>query len=120
MEKNIEETANPYTFIGSMKKPFTILTWLAPKSMAATAGSSDSSDTGSQNAEATGTSGYLFYENQDGYNFKSIDGLVSELKQSEGSSDKKAYQDIFTVEKLSRKTVQMIRLLNLYLKKIST
>ena len=89
MEKNIEDTANAYTFIGSMKKPFTILTWLAPKSMAATAGSSDSSDTGSQNAEATGTSGYLFYENQDGYNFKSIDGLVSELKQSEGSSDKK-------------------------------
>ena len=31
-----------------MKKPFTILTWLAPKSMAATAGSSDSSETGSK------------------------------------------------------------------------
>ena len=30
---DIDETQNPYGFIGNMKKPFTILTWLASKSV---------------------------------------------------------------------------------------
>ena len=30
---DIDETQNPYGFIGNMKKPFTIITWLASKSV---------------------------------------------------------------------------------------
>lgn len=87
--KNIEETANSYNFIGAMKKPFTVLTWLGPKALSGDAGKTDADPNGSLNEKAKGTAGYFFYENQEGFNFKSIDGLVSELKKSEGSSDAK-------------------------------
>ena len=30
-ESNIEKTANTYTFIGNLKKPFHVLHWLTPK-----------------------------------------------------------------------------------------
>ena len=72
-----------------MKKPFTVLTWLGPKALSGDAGKTDADPNGSLNEKAKGTAGYFFYENQEGFNFKSIDGLVSELKKSEGSSDAK-------------------------------
>ena len=53
----IDETQNPYGFIGNMKKPFTILTWLASKSV------SGKSKTG-EDASA----GYVFFETQEGFN----------------------------------------------------
>lgn len=61
----IDETQNQYGFIGNMKKPFTIITWLASKSV---------SKEGKQDSSA----GFLFFENQDGFNFKSIDNLMSQ------------------------------------------
>ena len=61
----IDETQNQYGFIGNMKKPFTIITWLASKSV---------SKVGKQDSSA----GFLFFENQDGFNFKSIDNLMSQ------------------------------------------
>lgn len=88
-DNNIEDTANAYAFIGAMKKPFNVLTWLGPKALSGSAGSSDADPNGSRTEEATGTAGFFFFENKDGYNFKSIDGMVSKLKESEGSSDDK-------------------------------
>ena len=32
-ENNIEQTANSYEFLGNNRKPFTVLTWLCPKSL---------------------------------------------------------------------------------------
>ena len=64
---DIDETQNPYGFIGNMKKPFTILTWLASKSV------SGKSKTG-EDASA----GYVFFETQEGFNFKSIDDLMEQ------------------------------------------
>ena len=61
-ELNINETKNPYGFIGNLKKPFSIITWLAAKSVSSKKGSS---------------TGFLFYETQFGYNFTSIDDLIS-------------------------------------------
>jgi hypothetical protein len=83
IDANIEETSNAYSFIGSMKKPFNVLTWLGPKALSSSAGSSDSNPNGSKTEQATGTAGFFFFENKEGYNFKSIDGMVSQLKQSE-------------------------------------
>ena len=63
---NIDETMNLYGFLGNMKKPFTILTWLATKSVPG--------NSSGQSASA----GYFFYETQSGFNFKSVDTLVKE------------------------------------------
>jgi len=67
-EKNIDvdETQNPYGFLGNMRKPFYLLTWLASKSVASKVGGKNS------------TAGYFFYETKDGYHFRSVDSLISE------------------------------------------
>ena len=75
--KNIlaEETANTYSFIGASKKPFYALEWLGVKSISklGSGGTSGEDKTG----ENKGTAGFLFYENQEGFNFRSIDSLVT-------------------------------------------
>ena len=67
-EKNVDvdETQNPYGFIGNMKKPFTIITWLAAKSVPGNVGGKSA------------TAGYFFYETKEGYHFRSVDSLVSQ------------------------------------------
>jgi|TARA_R100000479_G_scaffold176446_1_gene130930 hypothetical protein len=92
IDENIEETSNSYSFIGSFRKPFNVLQWLGPKSLSPEAGSSDPEPDGSLQQKASGTSGYFFYENSEGFNFKSIDTLVSGLKGSGSSDTKKYYQ----------------------------
>ena len=62
----IDETQNPYGFIGNMKKPYTVITWLASKSIAYKGDGEDS------------TAGFLFYETSKGLNFKSIDNLIKQ------------------------------------------
>jgi len=63
-DSNVDKTQNPYGFIGNLRKPFTILTWLASKSVPGMVSGKDA------------TAGYLFYETRDGYHFKSIDSLI--------------------------------------------
>ena len=64
-DKDIEcdLTQNVYGFIGNMRKPFTVLFWLASKSVP------ESSEVGS-------TAGYLFYETKSKFAFRSIDSLI--------------------------------------------
>jgi hypothetical protein len=89
--ENIEETANSYRFIANQKKPFHILTWLGPKAIPiSSSGSSKKSDGGTVNAK--GVAGFLFFENKDGFNFRSIDSLVSSTLSQVGSSDKENIQ----------------------------
>ena len=57
----IDKTSNKYGFIGNMRKPFTILTWLASKSV--------------PTASKDGTAGFLFYQTKEGFNFRSIDEM---------------------------------------------
>jgi len=59
---DVDPTTNKYGFIGNMRKPFTILTWLASK--------------GVPDVSGDGTAGYFFYETQKGYHFKSVDKLI--------------------------------------------
>ena len=67
--KNIEKTSNTYSFIGNQKKPFYILTWLLPKGLPV------SGQSGTDGTEV-GVAGFFFYENSEGFNFKSIEKLV--------------------------------------------
>lgn len=60
----IDKTSNKYGFVGNMRKPFTILTWLASKSVPEASGS--------------GTAGFLFYQTVDGFQFRSIDNLIDQ------------------------------------------
>ncbi len=78
--ENIERTLNSYAFFGNSRKPFTVLTWLCPKAIPPLGTS----------GKEFGTAGFLFYENKNGYNFKSIDGLLSKL--SPGTADQKSIQ----------------------------
>jgi hypothetical protein len=84
--ENIESTSNSYSFIGNTRKPFTVLTWLGPKASPLSSGGVSGEG---NNGEAKGTSGYLFYENKDGFNFKSADSLVSNTQLGSSSADLK-------------------------------
>ncbi len=66
---DIDETQNVYGFIGNMRKPFTILTWLASKSVP------QIPDEGSKKP-TDATAGYVFYETKSGYHFRSVDSLI--------------------------------------------
>ena len=82
----VEPTANSYTFIGNTKKPFYTLTWLGSKSISQVTKKSGVSGEGKY-AESKGTAGFLFYENYDGYHFRSIDSLVANTQVQDGKSD---------------------------------
>jgi hypothetical protein len=60
----IDETVEPYRFIGNLWKPFKVCTWLASRS-------------NPSNKPPGHAAGYFFYEDYDGFKFKSIDALVS-------------------------------------------
>ncbi len=64
----IEETENTYAFIGNARKPFHTITWLAKKSI-------PSGSFGNKNTE--GSAGFFFYEDRDGYKFRSVDSLCN-------------------------------------------
>ena len=69
-EENIDSCKNQYGFIGNLRKPFTVLTWLAGKAIPAS-GKKDS------------TAGYFFYQTLDGHYFKSIDELIKQEAYAE-------------------------------------
>ena len=64
----VSDTSNDYKFIGNLRKPFTILVWLASKSVPDKSG-----DT---------TAGFLFYQTQDGFKFKSIESLTKQQSKA--------------------------------------
>jgi hypothetical protein len=61
---SIDDTSNQYGFIGNMRKPFTVLIWLASKGVPVKSGDS--------------TAGFLFYQTQDGFQFRSLDDLIAQ------------------------------------------
>ena len=61
----LDKTQNKYGFIGNLRKPFTVLVWLAAKAVPG-----DSS--------GGGTAGFVFYQTQKGFHFRSIDGLMGQ------------------------------------------
>ena len=73
LKNNIEDSENSYTFIGNNRKPFYTIEWLCPKAI--TNSVQGVSGEGSS-AKGKGTAGFLFYENREGFNFKSVESLV--------------------------------------------
>ena len=61
---DVDETQNPYGFYGNMRKPFTVLTMLASKSVPGNVSGKDA------------TAGYFFFETKQGFRFKSIHSLI--------------------------------------------
>ena len=55
------DASNSYSFIGNLKRPFDTIQWLCPKSQS-----------------SAKNFGFLFYENFDGYHFKSIEKLLEQ------------------------------------------
>ena len=72
--ENLDDSKNQYGFIGNLRKPFTVLTWLAGKAIPAS-GKKDS------------TAGYFFYQTLDGHYFKSIDELIKQEPYAEYKED---------------------------------
>jgi len=60
----LEKSSNKYGFIGNLRKPFTVLIWLASKAVPVSSGN--------------GTAGFVFYQTQEGFQFRSIDGLIQQ------------------------------------------
>lgn len=60
----IDKSSNKYGFIGNLRKPFTILVWLASKAVPESSGSA--------------TAGFLFYQTKDGFQFRSVDELIKQ------------------------------------------
>jgi hypothetical protein len=99
----IDQTSNKYGFIGNMKKPFTLLTWLASK--------------GVPESGEDGTAGYFFYETRDGYCFKSIDNLiaqeVSEIYTATEISDPNNKQDFQILNHVTTRNNNLLEKLRL-------
>ena len=93
--KNIEKTSNTYSFIGNQKKPFYILSWLLPKGIPI-AGKS-----GANGAKATGVAGYFFYENSEGFNYKSVEKLVGGIDKTNQPVAEYSYSNVIEHNKIS-------------------
>ena len=66
---HIDNTSTQYTFFGCNKKPFFVITSLAPKTQPIKEG------------DVNGTSGFVFYEDHLGYHFKSVDSLLEKADE---------------------------------------
>jgi len=71
---DIDNTAIEYNFIGNDRKPFYVCTWLASKSI-------PELSVDGKNALG-GSAGYFFFENYDGFKFKSLDKLLEESNKT--------------------------------------
>ena len=60
-EIKTDDAVNKYSFVGNLKRPFETIQWLCPKAQAS-----------SKNF------GFLFFENRDGYHFKSVENLLKQ------------------------------------------
>jgi hypothetical protein len=64
----IDKTSNNYGFMGNLKKPFTLMLWLASK--------------GVPDLSKDGSAGFLFYQTRNGFQFRSIDNLIKQEKKA--------------------------------------
>ena len=105
----IDNCANSYSFIGNQRKPFTVLIWLAAKSV--------------PDISKDATAGFVFYQNQDGFHFRSIDKLIlqkpkatyiyNEAQQSYDGQNKKVNNDFNILNYSTEKNQNLIEKLRL-------
>tara|TARA_R100000231_G_C5323575_1_gene164144 strand:+ start:267 stop:1604 length:1338 start_codon:yes stop_codon:yes gene_type:complete len=63
LDEIVEKTKGTYNFLGNLRKPFSLLISLASKSIPDKSGGA--------------TAGFVFFQTQDGFHFKSIDTLIN-------------------------------------------
>ena len=90
----VEDTFTKYAFTANGRKPFGVLQWLGPKSISLAPGEKGNSGK-DYSAKAKGIAGFLFFENKDGFHYKSIDSLVSKREIGMHSSNSKDIQEFF-------------------------
>ena len=92
----VEDTFTKYAFTANGRKPFGVLQWLGPKSISLAPGEKGNSGKKEKDsnfeAKAKGIAGFLFFENKDGFHYKSIDSLVSKTEIGMHSSNSKDIQ----------------------------
>ena len=84
---NVEQSSNTYGFIWNMRKPLQVCQWLCPKAISSWGVSGVSGKTGTKTGQAKCTAGFFFYQNADGFHFRSIDSLVSDTRIQDNSAD---------------------------------
>ena len=84
----VEDTFTKYAFTANGRKPFGVMQWLGPKSISLVPGEKGNSGE-NLDGRAKGIAGFLFFENKDGFHYKSIDSLVSKTDIGKQSSDSK-------------------------------
>jgi len=105
----IDQSSNKYGFIGNLRKPFTVLVWLASKAVPQSSGD--------------GTAGFLFYQTQDGFQFRSLDELLlqkpkatytyTEASESYDENDQKVNNDFKILNYYTDKNQNLIEKLRL-------
>ena len=87
---NKDEAANSYSFVGNLKKPFDTIAWLQPKTQS-----------------SKKSFGFLFFENLDGYHFRSIEKLLEqEPSFTYTQTSKPNDEEVGTFEILQNKVIQ--------------
>ena len=109
--------------MGNNRKPFYTIQWLGPKSISSTRSGSEGEE-GTLNGKAYGVAGYLCFENKDGFNYKSLEGLVSETNILNGDADIKdvnhgtySWSGLGGVEQ--NKPENDVKILNYFMQKIA-
>ena len=105
----IDKSSNKYGFIGNLRKPFSVLVWLASKAVPES----------SENA----TAGFLFYQTKDGFQFRSVDELIkqpakaiytySQANESYDEEGKKVNNDFKILNYVTEKNQNLIEKLKL-------
>jgi hypothetical protein len=105
----LDDTLNSYAFIGNLRKPFTVLVWLASKAVPSSSGNA--------------TAGFVFFQTKDGFQFRSIDNLIlqkpkktyiySESQQSYDDDNNKTSNDSAILNYTTDKNQNLIEKLRL-------
>lgn len=105
----IDKSSNKYGFIGNLRKPFTVLVWLASKAV--------------PESSISATAGFVFYQTQDGFQFRSLDDLLTqkpkatytytEASESYDENDKKINNDFKILNYYTEKNQNLIEKLRL-------
>lgn len=105
----LDKSSNKYGFIGNLRKPFTVLIWLASKAVPESSGSA--------------TAGFVFYQTVDGFQFRSLDDLMlqtpkatytyTEAQESYDEDNKKVNNDFKILNYYTDKNQNLIEKLRL-------
>ena len=96
-QTEFEKCENTYNFIGNLRKPFTIISWLQSKAIPVGATSR--------------SAGFFFWQTRKGFNFKSVDGLIKAGVENKDKIPRFAYSQTYD----SSKKIHFLILLRYYL-----